>query len=141
VRGHQAQGSGGKNYENDISPEYRRPVESIYTEVTAYLIQHCHTMDVLALAGINKKAFNIPSWVPDWSQQLSLRFLNNLLRSEDALRSEDEFRNKDPTIQASALVVFDSIIASDHEIQINANTGSMRIYAVNLRYCWTDKPS
>lgn len=64
VCGHQAQGSGGKNYEND-----RRPVESIYTEVTSYLIQHCHTMDVLALAGINKKAFNIPSWVPDWSQQ------------------------------------------------------------------------
>ena len=57
-------------HEKGFSPDYRLPVESIYTGVTAYLIKNCLAFEVLALAGTGNKVLRIPFWVPDWSQQL-----------------------------------------------------------------------
>lgn len=116
----------GLIYKHDIVPDYRLPIESIYTGIAAYLIKCCHTMDVLALAGINRKTFNIPSWVPDWSQQLAPFFPNNLFDSEG------KFRIRDSILVASTRIVFHNIIDPDHEIQISADTGSMRIHSVKL---------
>ena len=56
--------------EEKIKPDYDLSVEDVYTGVTAYIIRNCHDFEVLMLAGARKKAFDLPSWVPDWSQHL-----------------------------------------------------------------------
>ncbi|KAL4806397.1 heterokaryon incompatibility protein-domain-containing protein [Aspergillus unguis] len=62
-----------------IRPDYTLPVESVYIGIAAYIIQKCQTMDLLALAGQNKM-FSLPSWVPDWSQSLSLPCMDSFSR-------------------------------------------------------------
>ncbi|KAJ9318617.1 hypothetical protein DTO271D3_1279 [Paecilomyces variotii] len=116
----------GLIYENDITADYRLPVESIYTGITAYIIKNCKMMDVLALTGTNKRTFNTPSWVPDWSQKSVHVFPNNLLGPEG------EFLAEDGILQLSTRVMFHGIVDCNQETQISADTGSMRICAVKL---------
>ncbi|KAL1861035.1 hypothetical protein Plec18170_001550 [Paecilomyces lecythidis] len=116
----------GLIYENDINPDYKLSVESVYIGITAYMIKNCRTMDVLALTGANKKIFNTPSWVPDWSQKSERFFPNNILDSEGAFIAEDGI------LQVSTRVVFHGLLNCNHETQIGTDTGSMRFCAVKL---------
>lgn len=120
----------GLIYQNDITPDYRVPVESVYTGITAYMIQHCQTMDVLALAGTKEKAFNVPSWVPDWSQSLKLSFPRDLLRLEDEKAFELNYHDR--TLQRSKPLVFNNILCFDHKVQINSDWRSIRLFAIKI---------
>ncbi|GAD93110.1 conserved hypothetical protein [Paecilomyces variotii No. 5] len=115
----------GLIYENDVTADYKLPVESVYTGITAYMMKNCKTMDVLALTG-TKKTFDIPSWVPDWSHKRVRFFPDNLLGSEG------EFLADDGILQVSTRVMFRGIVDCSHEPQISTDTWSMRICAVRL---------
>lgn len=120
----------GLIYQNNISPDYRVSVESVYTGITAYMIQHCQTMDVLALAGTKGKEFNVPSWVPDWSQNLTLSFPRDLLRLEDEKSLELNYH--DHALQRSKPLVFNDMLCYDHNIQINSDSRSIQLCAIKI---------
>jgi hypothetical protein len=83
-------------------------------------------MDVLALAGTRYKSFKVPSWVRDCSQKLSLLFPSDFLDPGSVSREQDY------TIRYSHLIIFNTTLEFDNEIQISRNTGCMRIRAVKL---------
>ncbi|KAK1671840.1 heterokaryon incompatibility protein [Colletotrichum godetiae] len=76
----------GRNYEVGVVPNYGVSVESVYTQVTDWLIQHLSNLDILGLAGITEGRLpNLPSWVPDFSSHgpehfTSLQRLRQLAR-------------------------------------------------------------
>ncbi|KAM5474403.1 hypothetical protein MauCBS54593_001978 [Microsporum audouinii] len=59
-------------HKEGIRPDYSLPVEVVYTGITAYLLQNCLAFWPLSLLGMGKRGSGLPSWVPDWSQPLSL---------------------------------------------------------------------
>jgi hypothetical protein len=116
----------GLIHEKGFSPDYRLPVESVYTGITAYLIKNCLAFEVLAFAGTGKKELYIPSWVPDWSQQLVQQFPKVLSRSEE------ELDMRDVAVDLAAPFVFKSITNSEPELQVDADAGILQIHAVKL---------
>jgi hypothetical protein len=120
----------GLIYQSDITPDYRVPVISVYTGITAYMIQHCRTMDVLALAGTKEKAFNLPSWVPDWSQSLTLSFPRDLLRLED--EKTLDLNSHDRTLRRSTPLIFNKMLCFDRKVQINGDSRSIRLHAIKI---------
>ncbi|GKZ25214.1 hypothetical protein AbraIFM66951_000557 [Aspergillus brasiliensis] len=78
----------------------------MYTGLTTYLIKICSTTEVLELAGSRRKNFDIPSWVPDWSQALST--------SGTAISSGDEDLDwKDDEVTGLGHVVFNNCLPFD----------------------------
>lgn len=113
--------------EKSISPDYSIPVENVYIGVTAHLIKNLHSFEFLSLAGISKIEFITPSWVPDWSRHLVQRFPQALLHSELDVWPEEV------GMDFARPLLFNKLAESKvAEIQINADTGSLQIYAIKL---------
>ncbi|KAF3479444.1 uncharacterized protein GIQ15_06420 [Arthroderma uncinatum] len=105
-----------------ITPDYRLSVEAVYTGISAYLVKNCSAFDTLSLAGIYKKRLDMPSWVPDWSQKLTLR-----------VPDENYFTSMGGLVgNTAARVVFENIFDTDTEAEIDVNTGAMTIPAIKL---------
>jgi hypothetical protein len=54
-----------------IVPDYTQSVASVFTSTTRTIIQSTHSLDIFGI--LNPKApneLNLPSWVPDWSQDI-----------------------------------------------------------------------
>lgn len=111
---------------SDLYPDYRLPVESVYTGIAAYILQNHFAFEVLALSGIGKKKLNIPSWVPDWSQHPVKRF-PSLFPSRGELEDMTDI-----VLESATPFVFDAMIDTELKIQIDVNTGSLQTHAVNL---------
>jgi hypothetical protein len=109
-----------------IGPEYRIPVENVYTGITAYLLKNWQVFDVMALAG-QKRSFNLPSWVPDWSRSLSLPSLDDFLRTKDDLDKPD-----DGTLDCSTRIKFKDLSQGDCHIEIDSATGAMQLQGFKL---------
>jgi hypothetical protein len=53
---------------NFPSPDYSKPVETVFTEVTRVCILHDQNLDVLYQIPSSTRIPKLPSWVPDWSR-------------------------------------------------------------------------
>ncbi|KAL2866449.1 heterokaryon incompatibility protein-domain-containing protein [Aspergillus lucknowensis] len=112
--------------EKYIGPEYHLPVENVYVGISAYLIKNCRTMNLFALAGQTKKAFNLPSWVPDWSQRLSPPSLDNFLRLDDQNDANDEI------LDGATRLKFENLGQADCDIEISSATGTLQLRGFKL---------
>ncbi|KAL2817355.1 heterokaryon incompatibility protein-domain-containing protein [Aspergillus granulosus] len=112
--------------EKYIRPEYKIPVEKVYVGITAYLLKNWQVFDVIALAGQNR-TFDLPSWVPDWSQMLSLPSLDDFLRTKDDLNDPD-----DETLDCSTRIKFKGLSQGDFGIEIDSTTGAMQTRGFRL---------
>ncbi|KAL4917525.1 heterokaryon incompatibility protein-domain-containing protein [Aspergillus aurantiobrunneus] len=109
-----------------ISPDYRLSTEGVYVGIAAYLMKSWHTMDFLALAGQKNRAFDLPSWVPDWSQSLSLPSLDTFLRPGTKVEPEDFLMGDTVHIK------FGNLITSRCEIEVSSATGTIRVQGVKM---------
>lgn len=53
-----------------LQPEYRKPVQELYTDVATALLATTNNVDILSVARPDLDGhdnFHLPSWVPDWS--------------------------------------------------------------------------
>ncbi|KAL2815072.1 heterokaryon incompatibility protein-domain-containing protein [Aspergillus cavernicola] len=112
--------------EKDIAPDYRLPVESVYTGIAAYFIKNWHAMDLLALAGQKNKSLDLPSWVPDWSQSLSLPSLDDFLRP--GARNDLD----DGLVHGAICTKFSGRSTAGCDIEIESATGAMRLQGFKL---------
>ncbi|KAH8694049.1 hypothetical protein BGW36DRAFT_430073 [Talaromyces proteolyticus] len=120
-------------YENNVNADYRLSVESVYTGITAYVIKKCNAMDVLALVGTTDKQFDLPSWVPDWSQELALPFTKIQYHTREDDGTDDyETPFEDHRINSSTLVSFNDLVKTERDISIDADTGCMKIDAIKI---------
>ncbi|KAL4950292.1 heterokaryon incompatibility protein-domain-containing protein [Aspergillus filifer] len=113
--------------EKFIGPDYRIPTEGVYIGFTAYLVQQWQTLDVFALAGQSRSTLHLPSWVPDWSQSLSLPSLETFF---------GQILKNDPTdilMEHAIPVKFAGIDAENCDIKVNADTGVIRF--MGFRVC------
>jgi hypothetical protein len=109
----------GLIHEKRVFPDYRLPVEQVYLGITAYLVKNCLRFEVLALAGRADKDIELPSWVPDYSQDLAPLCQKDL-----------GYNDRSPSDPAP--LVFNSIRAPELEISVDCDSGSLRISAVKL---------
>ncbi|KAL6233108.1 hypothetical protein BDW75DRAFT_216076 [Aspergillus navahoensis] len=109
-----------------ITPDYRLPTESVYIGIAAYFAMNKHTTDLLALAGQKNRSFNLPSWVPDWSQQLSLPSLDTFLQS--GVRNYLD----DLILDGAIRVKFEGLSESVSNIKVCSATGTLRLQGFKL---------
>ncbi|KAL4927014.1 heterokaryon incompatibility protein-domain-containing protein [Aspergillus undulatus] len=107
--------------EKFIRPDYRLPIESIYTGIAAYFIKFWHTMDIFALGGQNTRVFDLPSWVPDWSQNLSLPSMDTFSR-QSSKNDTDDF-----LLENAIRIKFSGVNADDCYIEVSSATGAIRL--------------
>ncbi|KAJ0416995.1 heterokaryon incompatibility protein-domain-containing protein [Aspergillus carlsbadensis] len=112
--------------EKYIGPEYRIPVENVYVGIAAYLLKNWQVFDIMALAGQNRMV-NLPSWVPDWSQSLSLPSLDDFLRTKDDLNDPD-----DGILNCSTRIKFKGLSQDDCQIKIDSATGAIQLRGFKL---------
>ncbi|KAL2800032.1 heterokaryon incompatibility protein-domain-containing protein [Aspergillus keveii] len=112
--------------EKYIGPEYRIPVENVYAGITSYILKNWQVFDVLALAGQNR-TFSLPSWVPDYSQSLSLPSLDDFPRTKDDLDKPD-----DGTLNCSTRIKFKGLSQGDCHVEIDSVTGAMQLQGFKL---------
>ncbi|OJJ75355.1 hypothetical protein ASPBRDRAFT_484225 [Aspergillus brasiliensis CBS 101740] len=111
--------------QSELYPDYTVSVESIYTGLTTYLIKICSTTEVLELAGSRRKNFDIPSWVPDWSQALST--------SGTAISAGDEDLDwKDDEVTGLGHVVFNNCLPFDCECHISGERPILRTRSIKV---------
>ncbi|GAA92051.1 hypothetical protein RIB2604_03900190 [Aspergillus luchuensis] len=111
--------------QSELKPDYTVSVETVYTGLSAYLIKVCNTMDVLELAGLTVKTFDLPSWVPDWSQALSTT-------ATPIPTSNQRSNRKHNKISGSGRVIFRSYLAIDCESHLSAATPILRTCAIKV---------
>lgn len=111
--------------QSELKPDYTVSVESVYTGLSAYLIKICNSMDVLELAGLTVKTFDVPSWVPDWSQALSTT-------ATPIPTSNQRSNRKHNKISGSGRVIFRSYLAFDCESQLSITTPTLRTSAIKI---------
>ncbi|KAL4901868.1 heterokaryon incompatibility protein-domain-containing protein [Aspergillus multicolor] len=111
-----------------IDPDYRLPTESVYVGIAAYFVKDPSTVDVLALAvqKNNPKYFDLPSWVPDWSQSLSLPSLDTFLRA--GIRNDPD----DSILDGAICVKFVGLSNTEGNIKVSSATGTMRLRGFKL---------
>ncbi|KAL3467390.1 hypothetical protein BJX64DRAFT_274059 [Aspergillus heterothallicus] len=100
--------------EKYISPEYRIPVENVYLGITAYLLKNWNT-------------FDLPSWVPDWSQTLSLPSLDEFRCTKNDRNDPD-----DVTLDGSTRIKFKDFSRSDCEVEVDSATGAIQLRGLKL---------
>ncbi|PWY96758.1 hypothetical protein BO94DRAFT_481807 [Aspergillus sclerotioniger CBS 115572] len=108
--------------ESGLVPDYTVPIERVYTGLTEYLVKYCDAMDVLRLAG-RKKLFDLPSWVPDWSQACTPDILT---QSEDLLDEEDN------VLPGLMHVLFTGLLDHECDVHKSTNTSVLRTRAIRL---------
>ena len=96
-----------------VQPDYSLPVEDVFIGITAYLIKNRHAFEILTYAGLRSKSFNLPSWVPDFSQLTS----PSLDALSTPLRIPGDIEN-DP-IGHVAPLTFNKMVTSSSEIRVN----------------------
>ncbi|RDW74655.1 uncharacterized protein DSM5745_07317 [Aspergillus mulundensis] len=110
-----------------IVPDYRLPTESVYVGIAAYFVKHPSTVDVLALAGQKNKCFDLPSWVPDWSQSMSRPSLDTFLRA--GIRTDQD----DSLLDGAIRVKFGGLSNSGGDIKVSSSTGTMQLQG--FKFC------
>ncbi|PYH66553.1 uncharacterized protein BO88DRAFT_427642 [Aspergillus vadensis CBS 113365] len=111
--------------QSELIPDYTVSVERIYTELAAYLIKVCNTMDVLESAGLTIKTFDLPSWVPDWSQALSTTATSIPTNNQRLSRKYNK-------VSGSGRVIFRSYLAFDCESHLSAATPILRTSTIKI---------
>ncbi|WEW58643.1 hypothetical protein PRK78_004111 [Emydomyces testavorans] len=111
-----------------IKPDYSLHSEGVYTGITAYLLKHCRVFDVLALAGCGNKKFNLPTWVPDWSQDLVQQFPEDVFALEEELEKDDVFRD----MYLQMAITFNSPTPLELELQVDTYIGWLQTRAVKI---------
>lgn len=111
--------------QSELDPDYTVSVEKIYIGLAAYLIAVCSSMDVLEFAGLNVKTFDVPCWVPDWSQALST-FSQVLSASDQDLNRK---RNKLP---GARHVLFHDYLAFKCESHLSVATPILRTCSIRI---------
>jgi hypothetical protein len=54
---------------NDVEIDYTKSIPEVFEEAARHILRSSGNLEVLAMAGTSSgKAFNLPSWVPDWSK-------------------------------------------------------------------------
>ncbi|KAL3476280.1 hypothetical protein BJX99DRAFT_258602 [Aspergillus californicus] len=101
------------------------PVESVYAGIAAYLLKNCGAVDLFALAGQRRPAFGLPSWVPDWSQSLSLPDL-------DTFYPLGIGRETDELLRGAVRIKFINRSDAGRTVEVEYATGAMRIHGVRL---------
>ncbi|KAL4799983.1 heterokaryon incompatibility protein-domain-containing protein [Aspergillus venezuelensis] len=112
--------------EKFIGPDYKIPTESVYIGIAAYLMQQWQTLDIFALAGQSRSTLQLPSWVPDWSQSLSLPSLDTFF---------GQGLKNDPTdflLEHAIPVKFSGISTENCDIRVNVDTGVIRFTGFRL---------
>ncbi|KAL4995171.1 heterokaryon incompatibility protein-domain-containing protein [Aspergillus recurvatus] len=109
-----------------ITPDYRLPTESVYVGIAAYFAMNPHTADFLALAGQKNRNFDLPSWVPDWSQHLSLPSLDTFLQS--GIRNDPD----DLVLEGAIRVKFEGLSNSVCDIKVSSTTGTLQLQGFKL---------
>ncbi|RAL04427.1 uncharacterized protein BO80DRAFT_399860 [Aspergillus ibericus CBS 121593] len=110
--------------ESGIVPDYTVSMERVYIGLTEYLVKCCNAMDVFKLAGLRKKSFDLPSWVPDWSQALCTRDIPT--------STEDSLDKEDGQLPGPTHVLFNGLLGHECEIQRDAATSVLRTRAIKL---------
>ena len=54
-----------------IVPNYRIPSSQLYTDVSQLILQNTNSLSILRLASYGGDALRIPSWVPNWSTDIT----------------------------------------------------------------------
>ncbi|PWY85601.1 hypothetical protein BO83DRAFT_443532 [Aspergillus eucalypticola CBS 122712] len=112
--------------QSELKPDYTVSVESVYTGLSAYLMEVCNSMDVLELAGLTiKKTFDLPSWVPDWSQAVSTT-------ATPISTTNQRLNRKNNKVSGSGHVIFRSYLAFDSESHLSAATPILRTCAIKV---------
>lgn len=111
--------------EKFISPDYRLATENVYIGIAAYFAKSWDTMDFLALAG-QTDGTDLPSWVPDWSQKLSLPSLDTVMQAW--VRGEPD----DLLLEDAIPVWFEGLGSNDRDMEVNSATGTMRLQGSKL---------
>ncbi|RAH62492.1 hypothetical protein BO85DRAFT_502411 [Aspergillus piperis CBS 112811] len=111
--------------QSELKPDYTVSVERVYTGLSAYLIKACKFMDVLELAGLTTKTFDLPSWVPDWSQALSTT-------ATPIPTSNQRSNRKHIKTSGSRRVIFRSYLAFDCESHLSVATPILRTSAIKI---------
>ncbi|KAL4885285.1 heterokaryon incompatibility protein-domain-containing protein [Aspergillus karnatakaensis] len=115
--------------EKYIKPDYRLPTESVYTGIASYFVKECHTLDFIALIGQKYPTFDLPSWVPDWSQSYPLPSLDAFSCPSD----RDDLNDPGDEIMAGAIrVKFESPGDVSHIDRVNSATGSIQLWGSRL---------
>ncbi|KAL4874097.1 hypothetical protein BDV12DRAFT_191960 [Aspergillus spectabilis] len=112
--------------EKFVEPDYRLPIESVYIGITSYFVKVWHTLDFLALVRQKHRSFNLPSWVPDWSQSFSLPSLDISSRSGDPNEPDDEL------LDGAIRIQFECPRCTSYPIEVNSGTGTMRLQSSRL---------
>jgi hypothetical protein len=112
--------------EKFVKPDYRLSIESVYIGITSYFVKKWNTLEFLALIGQKHRSFNLPSWVPDWSQSFSLPSLDISLRSGDPDEPDDEL------LDGAIRIQFECPSSTGYYIEINSGTGTMRLQSFRL---------
>ncbi|GAQ47294.1 hypothetical protein AKAW_10165 [Aspergillus niger] len=111
--------------QSELKPDYTVSVGSVYTGLSAYLIKICNSMDILELAGLTVKTFDLPSWVPDWSQALSTT-------ATSIPTNNQRLNRKRGKVSGSGRVIFRSYLAFDCESHLGAATPILRTSAIKI---------
>ncbi|GKZ38457.1 hypothetical protein AbraIFM66950_010681 [Aspergillus brasiliensis] len=111
--------------QSELNPDYTVSVESIYTGLAAFLIKSCSEMNVLDLAGLMKKKLDIPSWVPDWSQDLSAFSTDHFAGDEDLDWKRDE-------LPGTYHVLFDNCLPFDCESHKSVTMPILRTRSIRI---------
>ncbi|KAL4987650.1 heterokaryon incompatibility protein-domain-containing protein [Aspergillus falconensis] len=109
-----------------ITPDYQLPTESVYVGIAAFFAMNTHTADLLALAGQKNRNFDLPSWVPDWSQHLLLPSLDTFLQS--GIRNDPD----DLVLDGAIRVKFEGLSKSVGDIKVSSTTGTLRLQGFKL---------
>ncbi|KAL5338841.1 hypothetical protein BJX70DRAFT_388273 [Aspergillus crustosus] len=109
-----------------IKPDYRLSIESVYIGIGSYLVEDLHTLEIFALLGRKQRSYDLPSWIPDWSQSLSRPPFDIFTQSRNPGEPEDEI------LTGAVRIEFDSSRDNGRTIQVNSATGAMRLEGINM---------
>ncbi|KAH7148148.1 heterokaryon incompatibility protein-domain-containing protein [Fusarium sp. MPI-SDFR-AT-0072] len=98
------------------SPDYTKPVDTIYRETAAHIIGRTGKLDVLRFAGAARhprtRSLNLPSWVPDWHSHDRATSLAEIFRSQTR-RAEVSFSSSLDAITVKGTVLDEVASLSD----------------------------
>ncbi|KAL4980871.1 hypothetical protein BDW66DRAFT_146654 [Aspergillus desertorum] len=104
-----------------ITPDYRLPTESVYVGIAAYFAMNPDTVDLTGAAGQKSQDFDLPSWVPDWSQHLSLPSLDT--SPQFGIRNDPG----DLALDGAIRVEFKGLSNSASDIKVASTTETLRL--------------
>jgi len=106
--------------DDTIRPDYSLSVEDVYTGVAACLATYFRDMRFLNLLGSEQSNFDLPSWVPDWTQRKSLP------------SHEDSIEVPSPDDDGRISFSFHGLVSNNIEVLVDPKARALQCSAIRL---------